>query len=115
MAKLTATDQESKSGRDVDNSAFNTQVLRTDLSRLQDASLITPTYREESQDSISYLQGSRFWGATAALAVVLFLVSLEATVVTTCLVAITNDLGGFDKVSWVLSSYLGYVGKGHSK
>ena len=43
---------------------------------------------------------------------ILFLVNMEATVVTTALVAITNELGGFDIVSWILSSYLlGYVGQ----
>lgn len=39
-----------------------------------------------------------------------FLVSMEISVVTTALVAIAEDLGGFESVSWVLSSYLlGYV------
>jgi MFS family permease len=41
----------------------------------------------------------------------LFLTNLEIPIVTTSLVAITADLGGFDKVSWLISSYLlGYVG-----
>lgn len=41
----------------------------------------------------------------------MFIVNLEVPVVVTALVAITNDLGGFDTVGWVVSSYLlGYVG-----
>jgi len=41
----------------------------------------------------------------------LFLTSLEIPIVTTSLVAITDDLGGFDRIGWVISSYLlGYVG-----
>lgn len=41
----------------------------------------------------------------------MFMVNLEVPVVVTALVAITNDLGGFDSVGWVVSSYLlGYVG-----
>ncbi len=45
------------------------------------------------------------------LAVQVFIVNLEIPVVTTSLVAITHDLNGFDKISWVVSSYLlGYVG-----
>ena len=41
----------------------------------------------------------------------MFLVNLEMTVVNTALVAITNDLGGLNSVSWIVASYLlGYVG-----
>lgn len=43
------------------------------------------------------------------------MVSLEIPVVTTALVSIVGGLGGFDKISWVVSSYLlGYVGKQES-
>lgn len=41
----------------------------------------------------------------------LFLTNLEIPIVTTSLVAITNDFGRFDNVGWIISSYLlGYVG-----
>ncbi|KAI0173109.1 major facilitator superfamily domain-containing protein [Hypoxylon sp. FL1284] len=41
----------------------------------------------------------------------LFIVNMDASILTTSVVVITNDLGGFDMASWVLSSYmLGYVG-----
>jgi hypothetical protein len=41
-----------------------------------------------------------------------FMVNLEIPVVVTALVAITNDLSGFNDLSWVISSYLlGYVGQ----
>ncbi|PSN69770.1 MFS general substrate transporter [Corynespora cassiicola Philippines] len=47
----------------------------------------------------------------ASLAMALFLTNLEIPIVTTSLVAITNDFGRFDSVGWVISSYLfGYVG-----
>lgn len=35
-----------------------------------------------------------------------FLVNLEVTIVSTSLVAITNDLHGFSETSWVVSGYL---------
>lgn len=42
----------------------------------------------------------------------LFLTNLEIPIATTALVDITEDLGGFDKSSWVISAYLlGYVGR----
>lgn len=45
------------------------------------------------------------------LALSLFLTNLEIPIVTTSLVAITDSLGGFDQVGWIISSYLlGYVG-----
>ncbi|KAI2469978.1 major facilitator superfamily domain-containing protein [Annulohypoxylon bovei var. microspora] len=42
----------------------------------------------------------------SAMAVIVFLVVMEITVVTTALVAITDDIGGFEQSGWVLSSYL---------
>ena len=46
-----------------------------------------------------------------SIAILMFIVNLEVPVVVTALVVITNDLGGFDSVGWVVSSYLlGYVG-----
>ncbi|KAI0472610.1 putative efflux pump antibiotic resistance protein [Xylariaceae sp. FL0804] len=71
-----------------------------------------------AQGTPVYLQGFRFWTVTAvinprvdSISTLLFLVNLETSVVTTALVSITNDLGNFDIVSWVLTSYLlGYVG-----
>lgn len=39
-----------------------------------------------------------------------FLVSVEANIAVTSLVAISHDLGGFEIVTWILSSYqLGFV------
>ncbi|ETS78083.1 hypothetical protein PFICI_10145 [Pestalotiopsis fici W106-1] len=66
---------------------------------------------ETGQPAKEYLTGIRFWAVSIVIAVVLFLVNMEATVVATSLVAITDELGGFDIESWILSSYLlGYVG-----
>ncbi|KAI1305648.1 putative multidrug resistance protein fnx1 [Xylaria venustula] len=63
------------------------------------------------QYEIVYIQGTRFWFICVAIAIMMFLVNLEVPVVITSLVAITNDLRGFDNVGWVVSSYLlGYVG-----
>lgn len=42
----------------------------------------------------------------------LFLTNLEIPIVTTALIDITTDLGGFDHVNWITSAYLlGYVGE----
>ncbi|KAI1354865.1 putative multidrug resistance protein fnx1 [Xylaria sp. FL0043] len=63
------------------------------------------------QHDIVYIHGTRFWIISIAIAIMMFLVNLEVPVVVTSLVAITNDLQGFDTAGWVVSSYLlGYVG-----
>ena len=41
----------------------------------------------------------------------MFIVNLEVPVVITALVAITDDISGFENIGWVIASYLlGYVG-----
>ncbi|KAI0429506.1 putative multidrug resistance protein fnx1 [Xylaria sp. FL1042] len=63
------------------------------------------------QNEIVYIHGTRFWCISIAIAVMMFLVNFEVPVLVTSLVAITNDLQGFDDAAWVVSSYLlGYVG-----
>ncbi|KAF1951063.1 MFS multidrug transporter-like protein [Byssothecium circinans] len=69
-----------------------------------------PAPYEDGSGTI-YLTGLRFWLVITALAVSLFLTNLEIPIVTTSLIAITNDLGEFNNVGWVISSYLlDYVG-----
>ncbi|KAH9886888.1 putative multidrug resistance protein fnx1 [Xylariomycetidae sp. FL2044] len=63
-----------------------------------------------SQRPIEYLEGFRFWMVTIVIALVFSIVNLEVTIVTTTLIAITDELGDFENVSWVMTSYLlGYV------
>ncbi|KAI0836064.1 putative multidrug resistance protein fnx1 [Hypoxylon sp. FL0890] len=58
-----------------------------------------------------YPHGPRLWLMAFTLAVMVFLVVLEIPIVPTSLVSISNDIGGFDSLSWVLSGYLlGRVG-----
>ncbi|KAI1402311.1 major facilitator superfamily domain-containing protein [Hypoxylon fuscum] len=40
------------------------------------------------------------------MAIIVFVVVMEITIVTTALVAVTDDIGGFEQSGWVLSSYL---------
>jgi len=89
--------------------------------------LLDVTVEKQDDDLNQYLKGLRLHFTTAAfvyspkacsfteksssLCLCLFLTNLEIPIVTTALVGITNDLGGFDKSSWIISAYLlGYVG-----
>ncbi|TRX93501.1 hypothetical protein FHL15_005473 [Xylaria flabelliformis] len=69
-----------------------------------------PTSDNEFHDTKEYLQGRRLWLISASLGVMMFMVTFEIPVVATSIVAITDDLGGVDNRSWLLTSYLlGYV------
>lgn len=52
------------------------------------------------------IEGPRLYVLVLSLCICLFLSTLESTVVGTALVAITNDLKGFDISSWIVTSYL---------
>ncbi|KAI1760378.1 putative multidrug resistance protein fnx1 [Hypoxylon sp. FL1150] len=57
-----------------------------------------------------YTHISRVINVSNRIAIMMFLTNLEIPVVITALVAITDDLGGFGNVGWVVASYLlGYV------
>jgi MFS family permease len=73
-----------------------------------------PQVRSESQDedgeTTVYLRGLRFAMVSLLIGILVFLVSAEATIVVTALVAITKDFGEFTSVSWIMSSFqLGFV------
>ncbi|KAH7304388.1 major facilitator superfamily domain-containing protein [Stachybotrys elegans] len=58
----------------------------------------------------NYPQGAQFWLLSSCIAVMMFMTNLEIPVVTTALVEITDDLGGFEEAGWIVASYLlGYV------
>ena len=63
-----------------------------------------------THNTAGYLQGPRLWTVSFLNATMLFLVQTEIFIVTTSLVAIAEELGGFDTASWLLAAYhLGYV------
>ncbi|QLI71431.1 Multidrug resistance protein 3 [Metarhizium brunneum] len=69
-----------------------------------------PDSLRSGEVSVEYIQGPRFRFICAAIAIMMFITNMEIPVLITALIAITSDLGGFDDVSWVVSSYLlGYV------
>ncbi|KXX75422.1 Multidrug resistance protein 3 [Madurella mycetomatis] len=59
-----------------------------------------------NEGSFNYLGGWRLRVVTLGLALGLFLVNFEITIVSTALISITNDLQEFKKSSWVVTAYL---------
>ncbi|KAI0406568.1 putative multidrug resistance protein fnx1 [Xylaria palmicola] len=65
----------------------------------------------ETTSNTSHVNGPRFYLIAYTLATMVFLVVLEIPIVPTALVPISKALGGFNDISWVISSYLlGRVG-----
>ncbi|KAI0882850.1 putative efflux pump antibiotic resistance protein [Annulohypoxylon maeteangense] len=59
---------------------------------------------------IVYLHGIRFAMLATLIGIMVFIVSIEGSIAATSLITITSDLGDFERVSWILSSYqLGFV------
>lgn len=64
----------------------------------------------EDEGTSAYLYGWRFVAILSLTAIVFFMVIVETSIVTTSLVNISADIGGFERASWVLSAYsLGFV------
>ncbi|KAL9041869.1 MAG: hypothetical protein Q9180_000993 [Flavoplaca navasiana] len=61
---------------------------------------------DNGEEALEYLQGWRLRTLTFALCLSLFLSTIETTIVSTALVAITNSLNGFEKSNWIVTSYL---------
>ncbi|KAI4126340.1 MAG: hypothetical protein LQ341_006889, partial [Variospora aurantia] len=61
---------------------------------------------DNGEKPLEYLKGWRLHTLTFALCLSLFLSTIETTIVSTALVAITNSLNGFEKSNWIVTSYL---------
>ncbi|KAI1441286.1 putative multidrug resistance protein fnx1 [Annulohypoxylon stygium] len=105
---------ESSTNSSLDGKSFEkVQEQKPDPSIEQRETYTSTMHAEKMYDrnDIVYTEGARFWCIFAAVAIMMFIVNFELSVVNTTLVAIVNDVGGFDSVSWVVSAYLlGYVG-----
>ncbi|KAE8388906.1 major facilitator superfamily domain-containing protein [Aspergillus alliaceus] len=67
---------------------------------------IRESVSEEPIEWDGALHGVRLFLGALGLGLALFLTGIEATIVSTSLVTITNDLGDFGRSSWVITSYL---------
>lgn len=60
----------------------------------------------QEQSQPNYPEGWRLFFITARLLIFLFLVNMEVSIVSTVLVSITTDLGGFSETSWIVTGFL---------
>ncbi|CAG8953094.1 hypothetical protein HYFRA_00003289 [Hymenoscyphus fraxineus] len=61
---------------------------------------------QEEEDAKRYLKGFRLIVAVLGLGIILFLPTAEASIVSTSLVTISEDIGSYDRSSWIITSYL---------
>ncbi|KAF2190024.1 major facilitator superfamily transporter [Zopfia rhizophila CBS 207.26] len=61
---------------------------------------------EITENIVVHLTGWRLHLTTLCVLVSLLLINVEVTIVSTSLVAITNELHGFSKTSWIVTGYL---------
>jgi hypothetical protein len=57
-------------------------------------------------DESRYITGVKLYLINAGLTVSIFLVTLESTVISTAIVDITDELGGYEKSSWLFTAYM---------
>jgi hypothetical protein len=57
-------------------------------------------------DESKYITGVKLYLINAGLTVSIFLVTLESTVISTAIVDITDELGGYEKSSWLFTAYM---------
>lgn len=60
----------------------------------------------QEQTHQNYAEGWRLFFITAGLLTFLFLVNMQVSIVSTALVSITTDLGGFSETSWIVTGFL---------
>ncbi|KAI4620919.1 hypothetical protein J4E83_005282 [Alternaria metachromatica] len=82
----------------LDNSSA--EKASTDTSAPDEAEPVVAT------DESKYITGLKLYLINAGLTISIFLVTLESTVISTAIVDITDELGGYEKSSWLFTAYM---------
>ncbi|KAK0667281.1 multidrug resistance protein 3 [Cercophora samala] len=84
------------------------QDLGTESAMEKDVTTASDSEQQQQQDAkpLHYLEGARLHAVTVGLALGLFLVNFEITIVSTALVSITSELQEFKRSSWIITAYL---------
>ncbi|KAH6865804.1 MFS multidrug transporter-like protein [Alternaria rosae] len=81
-----------------------------DTSSVEKASTNTSAPNEAepvaATDESKYITGLKLYLINAGLTISIFLVTLESTVISTAIVDITDELGGYEKSSWLFTAYM---------
>jgi hypothetical protein len=58
------------------------------------------------EDDSRYITGRKLYLINAGLIISMFVVQLDSSIISTSVVDITDQLGGYEKSSWLFTSYL---------
>ncbi|KAB8264745.1 major facilitator superfamily domain-containing protein [Aspergillus pseudonomiae] len=81
-------------------------MAKQELSESESQEKITVVAGKPTRPQIVFPHGWRLCFIILGLVISLFLVNLEVTIVSTSLIAITSDLDGFNKTSWIVTGFL---------
>jgi hypothetical protein len=63
-------------------------------------------------DESHYITGTKLYLINTGLIISMFIVQMDSSIISTSVVAITDQLGGYEKSSWLFTAYLiTYCGK----
>jgi hypothetical protein len=60
----------------------------------------------QANDDAKYISGQKLYLINAGLIVSIFIVQMESSIISTAVVDITDQLGGYEKSSWLFTAYL---------
>ena len=81
-------------------------VEKGDTSSSSTAPIQTDPTTTAAPDESKYFTGRKLYLINAGLIISIFLVTLESTVLSTAIVDITDELGGYSKSSWLFTAYM---------
>lgn len=106
---MSSTHRDSKSDIEMTPVKVEEGGMASSLST-NDDEYVTPT--EEAVDESKYISGAKLYAINTALIVSIFIVQMESSIISTAVVDITDQLGGYEKSSWLFTAYLlTYCGK----
>jgi hypothetical protein len=83
-------------------------MMNTSSAEKRDTSSSSPTttITTTAVDESRYFTGRKLYLINFGLLISIFLVTLESTVISTAIVDITDELGGYSKSSWLFTAYM---------
>jgi hypothetical protein len=73
---------------------------------LNGSSLSTEDEAVVAIDESNYINGTKLYAINTGLIVSIFIVQMESSIISTAVVDITDQLGGYEKSSWLFTAYL---------
>jgi hypothetical protein len=108
---MASTHEDAKGDIAMDSSKVEEGGTASSLSTSEDG---PAAITDEAIDESKYITGPKLYMINTGLIVSMFIVQMESSIISTAVVDITDQLGGYEKSSWLFTAYLlTYCGKSH--